>query len=167
MGAKGKQKGDRNERAVCRLLAGWWFQEDFSKIKADKLPFRRTPGSGGWDAVRAPGDIIVPRTCQLHLEIKAREEWSWDQYFNPKTQKWKVHSYWEQTLKDLKPNKRPMLVFTKNFHPFYIRMYKEDFAAAGHTPLVSLRDEVTAFSFLEDFLSSVSPKLFGKKSSKF
>jgi len=167
MGAKGKRKGDRNERIVCRMLSEWWYQKDYSKVKADKLPFRRTPGSGGWDAKRAPGDILVPRTCKLHLEIKAREEWSWDQYFNPKTKKWYVNKYWEQTLKDLKPNKIPMLVFTKNFHPFYIRMYKNDFNELNCIPRIQLEGDDTAFSFLEDFLENVSPKLLGKKSSKF
>lgn len=122
----GRAKGNSSELKICRVLSEWWLKQDLIDIKAQDLPFRRSPLSGGWDRTRASGDVIKPDNCRLCIEVKNRQEWNWDQFFtSPDT--WKVFKYWEQTIKAVVKDEIPLLIFTRNRHPYYVAMTIEKY----------------------------------------
>lgn len=118
-----RKKGNNAELQVCRVLSEWWDKKDYSKTRAEDLPFRRTPLSGGWDKKRAAGDLLKPEDCRLCIEVKKRQEWSWDSLFkniNSDGGNWKVFDYWSQAKLASKKGELPILIFSKNGHPWYV-----------------------------------------------
>ena len=118
-----RQKGNNAELQVCRILSEWWDGKDYSKTRAEELPFRRTPLSGGWDKKRAAGDLLKPKKCSLCIEVKKRQEWSWDKLFkntNKDISNWEIFDYWYQAKVASKKNEIPILIFSKNGYPWYV-----------------------------------------------
>jgi len=129
-GRKSKRKGSTFERTCCKLLTAWWYPDgNYEKVSADKLPFFRSPGSGGWATKRKfhrnknidsmSGDIVCPNDFPFMPEMKNREDWSFDQYFkeNPGFELW---DWWKQTVEQaVRSGKEPLLLFTKNNNPIY------------------------------------------------
>lgn len=126
----GRKKGNNAELEICRKISEWWFDKSFKGRRAEELPFRRTPLSGGWDKKRAAGDIIKPPDCPFCFEIKNREEWSWDYLFKNGSNKWHVMEYYMQAVKAAEVNNEiPVLFSKKNFHPWYVGMGINNIAA--------------------------------------
>lgn len=129
-GRRSRRKGSTFERYCCRLLSKWWFPDkDFNGISADKLPFFRSPNSGGWATKRKfhrneridamSGDIVCPDNFPYQPEMKNREGWTFEQYFrdNPGFVLWE---WWEQTVEQAeRAGKKPLLLFTKNRSPVF------------------------------------------------
>ena len=159
MGRKSRAKGNSNELKVCRILSEWWNGESAKGVPAKDLEFRRSPGSGGWDVKRAAGDILKPDDCPLCIEVKAREEWNWDQYFKNKT--WPIDGYWEQTVKAAENcGEIPILIFSKNLHPFYVRFDHRTSVRLDIGNAFFMRSGRGFYGFLDTFLESLHSEHF-------
>jgi hypothetical protein len=111
---KSKDKGNRGENAVARLLGEWW-----GKLEP-RCEFCRTPGSGGWatGTLRSfhnvSGDLTT--TAQMFpftTEIKWREAWSVERFLFGKTSP--VWGWWRQAVNQaLEDGHVPMLWARKN-----------------------------------------------------
>lgn len=156
----GRLKGNKAELDVCRQLSEWWDEKDYVGIRAENLPFRRSPLSGGWDRKRAAGDIIKPKSCLLCFEVKKREEWSWDRFFKDQGKQWSVFRYWLQTVEATKEGEIPILLFTKNRFPWYVAMEAHMFNALKIKPFLkaSIEDTTIGFGFLDVFFKVVNRK---------
>jgi len=163
----GRKKGNTAELKICRFLSEWWMNRDLTGTKAQDLPFRRSPLSGGWDRSRASGDIIKPDNCRLCVEVKNRQEWKWDQFFTSPNG-WKVFQYWEQTIKAVTKDEIPLLIFTRNNHPYYVAMeinkfneckkYQKDLKTLI---LINHKDLRLAFLYMSEFIK-INPILFAR-----
>jgi len=127
-GRHARRKGSTNELQLCRILSQWWFEDDYKGIPAKELPFRRTPLSGGFDT-SAVGDIrIMDHTIDdfpFSVEAKDQECWDFSGMFKG-NKAWPVDLFWEQTLgQAVIASKHPLLIFTKNRFPFFIRLKME------------------------------------------
>jgi len=161
----GRQKGNRFELTLARILSIWWKQPDANNLPAKELWFRRVPMSGGFDKRKAGGDIwsVVDeaQTFPFSLEAKNREEWSWDGLFK-RNEKWPVLSYWEQCCGDATRMKKvPLLVFTKNRHPVYFAVNQW---VASELGIGSVVDTQTRLVFgLFDQLIAIDPEIIISK----
>lgn len=157
----GRLKGNRAELDVCRQLSEWWDGRSYSGIRAEDLPFRRSPLSGGWDRKRAAGDIIKPEACLFCFEIKKREEWTWDRFFKDSGKQWHIFQYWKQTIEATREGEIPILIFTKNRFPWYVAMRVHDFCTLGIKPFLKAtaqpKDRI-GFYFLDAFFKIVDRK---------
>jgi hypothetical protein len=130
----GRQKGSRFELDLAKTISVWWCQDESLKDKrAEELPFRRAPLSGGWDKKAAASDLIVTgllaHPWPFALEAKCQECWDWEGLFK-NNDKWPVKAYWDQCCEAAKhSNLRPLVLFTKNRSPIYFAMRPEDCAA--------------------------------------
>jgi hypothetical protein len=140
-GRGSRTKGQRFERVCCRLLSCWWYLEkakQFANMRADELPFFRSPGSGGFATARKHqkhrvigdvcGDVVTPEDFPFVVEMKNQERLDFDGII--KNQKWPVMGWWEQVVEEskLSPQKFPLLLMTKNLHPVYFMI--------GHTGVI-------------------------------
>jgi len=110
------------ELQVCRALAGWWDPKfKGAKVRAEELPFRRTPNSGGWGGhVDMKADIQGPQGWPFSIEIKAQKRWSFDEIVRGRSKL--LDQWWGQSCKAAKKSDRtPLLVFTKPRMGFYVR----------------------------------------------
>ena len=138
-------------------------------MPAVDLPFRRTPGSGGWDKRKAGADVQL--MCNdddfpFSIECKNQEAWSWDGIFkdNPKEKFW---SYWTQCKKwAVYQGKVPLLVFTKNFHPDYMansigtwKLLPKPVTTTGYIKLFLTGKPKLVICSLEDFAVSYPKNL--------
>jgi len=110
-----RTKGQSAERRLAKLFSAWWGSEFF-----------RTPGSGafatkgfaGIDTSSMAGDLVTTdSTFPFCVESKKVEGWTLEQILT--SNKTKIHSWWEQTVRECPPDKVPLLVFTKNHSPVY------------------------------------------------
>ncbi len=112
-----RSKGNRAELRLCRVLSAWWLSDAYSvKTKAEDLPFRRTPLSGGWDKKRAAMDLIVPKNCPFFVEVKDRESWDFIRFFTTEDGGELVRWYEKERIKD----KCHILIFTRKRFPDFI-----------------------------------------------
>ncbi len=126
-GRGSKQKGDRLELTIARAMSIWVdpANEKYKTARAEDLPFRRTPNSGGWTKSRKAyiGDIMAPEGFPFVFEAKNRESWTWDQRFrdNPG---WEPEKWWiEDTVRLAVPSCRiPVLIFKKNHAQPFVRV---------------------------------------------
>lgn len=116
MGAKSKDKGRRGEREVAKLLSKWWGSD-----------FVRTPQSGGFSNQKfrnewnADSDVVTAdETFPFSVEVKWREGWSLDHILTA----WEspIWDWWEQAKRETAEGKQTLLVFKKNYQPFFIMM---------------------------------------------
>ena len=158
-----RAKGNSSELVVCRLLSEWWDNISYQGVKAEELPFRRSPLSGGWDRKRAAGDIIKPPSCHLVIEVKNRMAWDWDGLLK-KNPKWPIHEWWKQTTDAVQNDHEvPILIFTKNYHPWYIALTHKEFSRFDRIPSIQYPGLEFAFGYLDDFIKLVDPDLIGKE----
>ena len=171
-GRKARRKGSSFELNCCKLLTAWWFpDDDFTGVNATKLPFFRSPGSGGWATKRKhqndnrinemSGDIICPSDFPFSIEMKNQEEWDFDQYFkeNPGFKLW---GWWKQTTEQAeRANKKPLLLFTKNHSPVYYAMYEPNIIANFNlrTTLLWTPDWYKTIKFYVGLLSNFAGKV--------
>lgn len=114
MTINGRQKGNRNEREVARLLQSWW------QSREPGCEFIRTPLSGGWGTAttrgsfKASGDLMTTATQFPYVvEVKAREGWNVKNIMaGARSPVW---SWWAQTVKAALEQEGgiPMLWFKK------------------------------------------------------
>ena len=105
-----KQKGSKNERDVCALLAGWTGKE-----------FSRTPSSGGlrWGRTDTIGDIVCTdekhsKYFRLAIECKFYKEIKFDHLINGNKNS-DILKFWEQAESDGERGKKiPMLTMRYN-----------------------------------------------------
>lgn len=123
-----KDKGDRGEYAVRDILEDWWGSD-----------FAKTPKSGGFSTKKfrkdwnAEADVVTPdETFPFAVEVKWQEKWVLDDLLTrPKSKIWE---WWEQA-KDQSEDKLTLLVFKRNFKPWFYMMrihpenteYQKDF----------------------------------------
>jgi hypothetical protein len=123
----GKAKGSSFELQIAKEIA-----------KALNLEYgkyiRRTPGSG---SLLTRSDLWIDpayrHLCNLYIECKKRENWSWDQYFNGS--EW-LPIQWYNDAGDkllVDPDYSPestivCLIFTKNRSKVYAMIHLRDFA---------------------------------------
>lgn len=125
MGKMSREKGRRGELEAARIFSSWWCGDtSLLKAKAEALPIRRTPMSGGWARAKGIGGDLVPvhDSCRdfniLSVEVKNNEGWDFDGIL--KNKKWPVCAWWKQCVEAADASKSvPLLVMTKNHHPFY------------------------------------------------
>lgn len=118
-GKKSRDKGQRGERAVAKLLSAWWGAD-----------FTRTPMSGGFhtkkfrDEWNASGDVVTPADFPFSVEVKWQEDWTLDQILTaPKCIIWE---WWRQCASQCPEGKTPLLVFKRNNWPWFCMMYEMD-----------------------------------------
>lgn len=115
-GKLAKSKGNSYERKIAKLFSEWW-----GEVKS----FRRTPMSGGWSKSRATGDIICPSEFPFDIECKHHKDWELIQLLKS-PEKCKLMKFWKQAVDECRPNKKPMLIFTKNNQPDLVMVCDEN-----------------------------------------
>ena len=129
MPVNGRSKGAGYELEIARIVSVWWSRKpELAKARAEELPFRRAPLSGGWDTKAAASDLIVTDPASLPvkwpwaIELKKQECWDWEGLFKANA-KWPVKAYWDQCCVAAGKSKlHPLVVFTKNRSPNYFAM---------------------------------------------
>jgi hypothetical protein len=120
-GINSKNKGAEYERKIAKALGSWWGEQ-----------FQRTPASGGlqWKKDnRVTGDIVTPpeSVFPFTIECKKREGWSLEQFLKNTGE---MEEWWTQCIRDAKKiDKKPMVIFSKNFDTDYVMMSRADFDA--------------------------------------
>jgi hypothetical protein len=112
----GKQKGSNYERKIAKILKAAW-----------NIELVKTPISGGWGKMKTSGDITAEdRNFPFSIECKKQEGWSFEQLFKS-PEKCELNKWWSQALdQGYKDDKIPLLIFSRNFQPNYIRFRMED-----------------------------------------
>ena len=122
-----RTKGSGYEVHVARRFSEWYFKESFKGVRADELPIRRTPLSGGWDKRLYSADLFCvgdPRGFPFAVECKKDETFSWWAVFK-KLETTPLYAWWKQATGEAEPLKQlPLLVFTVNFCPDMIAHYR-------------------------------------------
>lgn len=137
---KSKRKGKRGEKNAAIMLSLWWTGEEGN--------FVSTPGSGSlrWkkgvakvsaDLVNVGSDLYPE--FPYSVEVKNRESWDLESMLKGGQKFWE---WWKQTCDDSqRSNKKPMLMFTKNYSPYYIALsWMESFDATLPDCLIKLTD---------------------------
>lgn len=113
-----KDKGNRGEYMVRDLLEDWWGSD-----------FAKTPKSGGFSTKKfredwnAEADVVTPdETFPFAVEVKNQEDWILDDLLTrPKSKIWE---WWEQA-KGQSESKYTLLVFKRNYKPWFCMMKEE------------------------------------------
>ena len=107
-----RDKGNRGQRAVAKLLSTWWGAE-----------FASTPLSGGFATKRfrddwnAAADVVTPDdTFPFSVEVKWQEDWCLDTLLTSEVGK--VWKWWEQCVDEAPEGRIPLLVFKRNNQPW-------------------------------------------------
>lgn len=150
-----RTKGQTAERKLVKLFEAWWGSKFF-----------RTPGSGAFatrgfmsvDTTDMAGDIVTPdKTFPFCVESKKVEGWTLEQLLT--SQVTKLHSWWEQTVRESPEGRTPLLVFTKNHAPLYVMMRAKDAPVeaweAGFR--YYMKEELVSI-FALDYLFATAPK---------
>ena len=112
MAINSRNKGNKAERVVAKLLEGWTGKQ-----------FARTPSSGGlqWKTTNSKGDIVC--TTEGHLfpfciEIKHHKKIDFNELLIGSKKTPKIIGFWEQCIRDAKlAKKAPLLIFRYNNLP--------------------------------------------------
>ena len=113
-----RAKGKRGERALLDPLTKWWGYK-----------FHRTPSSGAWGTQHGRDDMAQDIVCDdpnfpFDIECKNAEGWHLEKLLTaPKND---IYQWWAQAASQCAPNKRPMLCFKRNRHPFLVITRNED-----------------------------------------
>jgi hypothetical protein len=128
MAAHSRRKGSTYERKLCRKLSEWWLQRSFEDVRAEDLPFRRTPLSGGFEkgADVRPNDLELAREWVFSVEAKCQESLEWFSLIEGNSTS-PILKWWRQCEDCAKNhNKIPLLIFTKNLHKDFTAIKIED-----------------------------------------
>ena len=141
VGKYSKNKGGGFERKVAKKLREMWPDGEFE----------RTPKSGGLQLKKGwklGGDIATTSpTFPFCVECKDREGWNFKQFLSPACQ---IYKWWDQAVKDAKTtNKKPMLIFTRNYWPTFVAVRKEDWPFRLITDFIVSTPEFVCFEFSE------------------
>lgn len=145
MSINSRAKGARGENQICKVLDEWWGVADGT--------FVRSPGSGGF-ATRntahqwAAGDIIVAvDDFPFCVEVKYRQNWELEQMLT--APKCPLFTYWEQTKNSTAKGSFSLLLFRKNFKPWFYMMkihpkhteYQKDFVKSSPMRVIDRQGE--------------------------
>lgn len=147
MASRGKgshTKGQGYERYIAKKFAEWY-----------KCAFHRVPLSGGlkWGAnLKTHGDIVCDDPVfPFTIECKCQEKWRFESIFVNKDRL--MGKWWLQALDQAsKIKKEPILIFTKNNSPDFIRMRVVVFQRLGLC-IPHLIDMDGVIFCLDEFLS--------------
>lgn len=153
-----KDKGDRGEYAVRDIMEAWWGSD-----------FAKTPKSGGFSTKKfrkdwnAEADIVTPDdTFPFAVEVKWQEKWILDDLLTrPKTKIW---DWWEQA-KGQSEDKITLLIFKKNFKPWFCMMRIDDlnyeqtqFVTSAPMRAIDRQGEHVYIRLLDDLLKEPKEK---------
>lgn len=116
-----REKGKGYELKVAKILSAFWGEK-----------FNRTPCSGAlrWGTDnRIAGDIVCPPESlfPFSVECKCHEGWTLEQVLKGTGE---AESWWHQCMGDCeRVNRKPLLIFSKNFAPNFMMILKSDFDA--------------------------------------
>jgi len=123
MSKKSRDKGQRGERQVAKIMSEWWGSD-----------FTRTPSSGGFrtkkfrDDWNASADLVTPdETFPFCVEVKNAEGWNLEQLI--KSSDGMIWTWWDQTVNQCTEGKIPLLCFTRNRQPWFYMI--QDCAMGG------------------------------------
>lgn len=149
-----KDKGDRGEYAVRDLLEEWWGSD-----------FAKTPKSGGFSTKKfrrdwnAEADVVTPDpTFPFAVEVKWQEKWILDDLLTrPKSKIW---DWWEQA-KGQSEDKLTLLVFKRNFKPWFYMMkihpehtdYQKDFVKSSPMRVIDRQGEAAYIGLMDKLLA--------------
>jgi len=158
-----RAKGNKFELVIARAISVWWTgSSSFLACRADQLPFRRTPGSGGWDKRRGgESDLFIMDDSVSNfpygVECKNQQAWTWDQVHKGNA-KCPILSYWDQCVKACNQagDRTPLLIFTRNQHPNYVCLEVDEANRIGMPWDFHWRRMGLVFSLLDD-LFRVNP----------
>jgi hypothetical protein len=129
-----RDKGNRGERQIVKLLKPWWGAE-----------FYRTPRSGAFATqgfsskdLNLAGDVATKDPdFPFCVEAKWQEDWNMEQLLTSDVcLPWK---WWKQCVDETPVGKISLLVFKRNFQPWYFMMWSEDIPwAASDSRMFSL-----------------------------
>ena len=146
-GRMSKRKGSKFELRVAKMVKDHWDVE-----------LVRTPLSGGWGKMRTKGDLVHnPEThpsFPFYFECRNREGWTLDQVIQGTGQ---VAEWWMETrLVARDEGKIPLLVFTRNFNPIYVRVERLFLDSSQYPHMILWNGSVESVVCLfEDFLNWV------------
>lgn len=125
MPKKSRDKGNRGQRDVAKLLSPWWGAD-----------FASTPMSGGFatkrfrDEWNAAADVVTPaEDFPFSVEVKWQEDWILDQLLTSDV--CKVWKWWEQCVDEAPEGMIPLLVFKRNRQPWLYMMWTIDAGGGG------------------------------------
>lgn len=112
-GRSSRDKGIRFERKVVSDI-----------IRVHNVQVVRTPLSGGWGRMKTKGDVVSDGDeWPFFVECKNQEGWNLDQLMEGRGP---VEDWWLKTVVQAEEeSKFPMLVFTRNRRPVYVRLPSE------------------------------------------
>jgi hypothetical protein len=139
VGKYSKDKGSAFERKVAKILS-----------EAFGVELVRTPMSGGWGRLETKGDLVTRDDFPYHVECKKREGWNIDCLLSGKGTK-ELENWWNQTTEQCPADKVPLLVFSKNFSPIYVRTKNQPKLPNPFNRILYLPDGSIVTS-LEEFL---------------
>lgn len=148
-GINPRTKGRRGERLLLEPLTKWWGFE-----------FHRTPASGAWGTIHKVDELSQDIVCDdpnfpYDIEVKNCEGWHLEKLLTaPKND---IYQWWDQTTNQCAPDKRPMLCFRRNRHPFLVMTREEDTPADLEEPFLTLHTETEdLYIYTLDQLTSCS-----------
>lgn len=113
-GSLNKARGKNFESDIGAILGNWWWGQ----------PFRRTPGSGGWDKQvndgqqLAAGDIYAPPEAKFPFSIECKKRAEPFDLFSETTE---VYEWWKQCRRDAAAvGLIPLLVFSARRGSIYV-----------------------------------------------
>lgn len=105
----------KQHQLMCELPAAKLLNAHYGKNPdekdTNKMEFRRTPGSGGWDKNKAPGDVQGPDWFPFNVECKFRQDLTLDTLFFTNTKQ--MDDWWAQAEADCEDGPRyrvPMII---------------------------------------------------------
>lgn len=134
-----RDKGGRGERQAKEHLQEWW-----------GCDFARTPGSGAFATITGmedyAGDVRPVNNKEwfpLSIEVKNAEGWLIENML--KSDLGPLWQYWKQTVRQGEfEGRHPMLLFTRNFQPWWYMTYDEAPAWNGDDTIPVNEAEFTA-----------------------
>lgn len=139
-----RTKGSNFEKSVARYFSEWWYNKSFEGVRADELPIRRSPRSGGFDKRIAPADLFCvedSKNFPFLVECKKQEALTWWSLYKDIT-KTKIYIWWEKLLDESKNvGKLPLLVFSKNHCPVMLVCRGADILNVNSEPHFSFWDK--------------------------
>jgi len=120
-----RTKGLKYQRHINKILSNWW---------GEKNSFVSSPGSGAWGKIVAPadmrvaGDSIVPKEFPFCIEMKKEQSFEFHLMITS-PDKHSMTQYLNKLISEdcMMVNKKPMLIFSKNFWGDYVIILKKDF----------------------------------------
>lgn len=115
MPTNSRRKGANYELEVGKQLRSW-AEAALRNLKLDpKDWFCRAPLSGGWNRTHAEGeDLLLPKGCNISIECKKREAWTFSALLRGVATKTQVWGFWDEALGRIPKGRDLVLIFSQN-----------------------------------------------------